>query len=62
MISTDALQIGYLSLLTIVNETTIFIELETIVLKTTIFKKRTFLKTVVSFSIFHHRFHNETIV
>ena len=78
MIRTDAFQVGFLSsltivnegssltivnkgpLLTIVNETTIFIK--TIVLKTTIFEKRTFKKTIVSFSIFRRRFHNETIV
>ena len=60
MISTDALQFGFLSSLTIVNETTIFIK--TIVLKTTIFKKRTFNKTIVSFSIFRRLFHNDTIV
>ena len=49
MLSTDALQAGFLSSLTIVSETTIFIK--TIVLKTT-----------VSFLILHRRFHNETIV
>ena len=36
--------------------------MKTIVLKTTIFKKQFFLKTIVSFSIFRCRFHNETIV
>ena len=75
MVSTDALQVGFLSSLTIVNEgssltivneTTNFIK--TIVLKTTIFKKtnilkkRSFLKTIISFSILRRRYHNETIV
>ena len=84
MISTDVLQVGFLSSLTkgsslpivneelslmivnegssltIVNETTNFIK--TIVLKRTIFKKRTFKKTIVSFSIFRRRFPNEIIV
>ena len=46
--------------LTIGNETTNFIK--TIVLKRTIFKKRTFKKTIVSFSIFRRRFPNEIIV
>ena len=39
----------------IVNETTSFI-------KTTIFKKEPFKKTIISFSIFRRRFHYETIV
>ena len=44
------------SLLTIVNETTNFIK--TSVLKNELLKKT----TIVSFSIFRRRFHNETIV
>jgi len=83
MISTGALQIGFLSSLaiinegssltivkegsslTIVNETTSFIK--TIVFKIdhfkkTNFKKKIVFKTIVSFSIFRHRFHNETFV
>ena len=83
MISTGALQIGFLSSLaiinegssltivkegsslTIVNETTSFIK--TIVFKIdhfkkTNFKKKIVFKTIVSFSIFRHRFHNETVV
>jgi len=31
-------------------------------LKNELFKKRSFLKTIVSFSIFRRRYHNETIV
>ena len=70
MISSDDLQVGFLSSLTIVNEgssltivneTTNFIK-TTILKKTNFFKKRSFLKTIVSFSIFRRRFHNETIV
>ena len=78
MISTDALQVGFLSSvtivneglsltidkkgssLTIVNETTYFIK--PIVLKTTIFKKRTFQKNDCFVFGFSRRFHNETIV
>ena len=79
MISTDALQVGFLSSLTIVNEGVVVNEGSsltivnefpslTIVNKTTNFiktnflKKRSFLKTTVSFSFFRRRFHNETIV
>ena len=53
------------SSLTIVNETTNFIKTSVLKkdrLKTTFFKKRSFLKTIVSFSIFRRRYHNETIV
>ena len=53
MICTDALHVGFLSSLTIFNETTRFIK--TIVLKNAIFKKRTFKKK-------YRRFYNETIV
>ena len=65
MISTDALQVGFLSTLTIVNETTSFIK--TIVLKATIFIKRTFKTTIVfkndllAFD-FSSPFYNEIIV
>ena len=59
MISTDALQVGFLSSLTIVNERlSLTIVNETIVLKTTIFKNEPFKKMIV----FRRRFHNETIV
>ena len=46
--------------LTIVNETTNSIK--TIVLKNDRFKNELLKKTIVSFSIFRRRFHNETIV
>ena len=52
MISTDALQVGFLSSLTVVNEGS----------SLTIVKKTTIFKTIVSFQIFCCRFHNETIV
>ena len=70
MISRDALQVGFLSSLTIVLKNDHFYKRafwKTIVLKTTIFKnellkKAIVFKTVISFSIFRRRFHNETIV
>ena len=50
-------------MLTIVNEgLSLTIVNETIILKTNSFKKRSFLKMIVSFSIFRSRYHNETIV
>ena len=68
--------VNEVSLLTIVNETTIFIKtiafsndrfsivivLKRPFLKNELFEKRSFSKTIVSFSIFCRRFHNETIV
>ena len=78
MISTDALQVGFLSSLTIINEglsltivnegsSLTIVNETTNFIKTTIFKneliKTTIVfKTIVSFSIFRRRFHNETIV
>jgi len=52
MISTDALQVGFLSSLTIVNKGSSL----TIVNETT-----SFIKTIVSFLIFCRLFYNETI-
>jgi len=38
------------------------IVLKTTIFKNKLFKKRSFLKTIVSFSIFRRCYHNETIV
>ena len=71
MISTGALQIGFLSSLAIINEgsslTKRRVFIKSIVFKIDHFKKTNFkitivFKTIVSFSIFRRRFHNETVV
>ena len=62
MISADALQVGFLSSLMIVNKGSTLTIVNKVSSLTIVNETTIFIKMIVSFSLFRRRFHNETIV